>query len=326
MARKASNFDVDALRAAHAPTHPLLTGADFTFITPAMKMSWEVVLEDVQLGRTSCVQIASPRYGKTEASIYVANRLVQEFPATFVFWFDAQYYRETLPSEKRFFGDLLQTAGHSLATTHDTERRKSRVIELFWTSAVERGGNRVIIVIDEIQELKPPHLRWLRDVWNVVKHRGIKLQIVGFGQNQAVTLKNALKVAGEEGLISRFLSHVVLFQGLTCAKDFEEVGDAFDTTLQHPADSGLSFTQFMLPMAFGQGFRMREQGQAAFNAFCNATPRPPVNVGMEWVVLAYRAFLRYAADGAPPQRVDDRAWRFAVESARYVESLSYTAQ
>jgi hypothetical protein len=326
MARKATNFDVDTLRAAHAPTHPLLTGDDFTFLTPAMKMSWEVVLDDIQLGRTSCVQVASPRYGKTEASTYVAKRLAQEFPTAFVFWFDAQYYRESLPSEKRFFGDLLQMAGHSLATTHDTERRKSRVIELFWTSAVERGGNRVIIVIDEIQEMKTAHWRWLRDIWNGLKRRGIKMQIVGFGQNQALTVKNALKVAGEEGLISRFLSHIVLFQGLTCAEDFEEVGAAFDTELQHPVGSGLSFTQFMLQMAFGQGFRMREQGQSAFNAFYQATPRPPLNVGMEWVVLAYRAFLRETIDGVPPSHVDDKAWRHAVESARYVESLSYAAQ
>ncbi|MBN8739176.1 MAG: hypothetical protein BGP24_09605 [Lysobacterales bacterium 69-70] len=326
MTRPIPKLDLDALKAIHASTHPLHTGMDFTLLTPPMKMSWEVVKDDLRLGRTSCIQIASPRYGKTEASRHVAARLAEEFPTAFVLWFDAQYYRETLPSDKRFFGDLLVSAGHSLAAAHEAERRKSRLIEYLWTSATELAGQRVILIIDEIQEMKPAHWRWLRDVWNALKRRGIKTQVVGFGQMQVLTVKNALKVAGEEGLISRFLSHVIVFQGLTTVEDFEEVGAAFDAELQHPVNSGLSYTQFRLPRAFSQGFRLRDQGSAVHTAFAQATPTGDLNVGMEWAMLAYRAYLMEAEDGDPPQHVDDRAWRTAVETARYTESLSFATQ
>lgn len=323
MNRKASSTNLEGTRSNHAATFPLLTGMDFTLVTPPMKMCWEIVVDDLRLGCTSCVLVASPRYGKTQASHHVERRVAEEFPTCYVLWFDAQYYRETLPSEKRFFGDLLISAGHSLATAHDAERRKSRFIDFLWSETVGRGGSRVVLIIDEIQDMKTPHWRWLRDVWNALQRRNVKLQIVGFGQMQVLTEKNSLLVAGEQGLISRFLSHLVMFQGLTCVADFEAVGHSFDTELQHPLESGLSFTQFLLPAAYGQGFRMRDQGAAAFAAFRQALPEEPVNVGMEWVILAYRAFLKDAVDCAVAQGASDKAWRTAVETARFVEAQSY---
>jgi len=305
-------------------THPVVCNT-LQIATAPVRQVYEAVLQIIIHRTPGTPFIGDFRLGKTETISVVRTELQQVFPKLPSAVLVARSHDK--PSEKAFFGDVLLDLKHGESQSGSAADRRIRLLRLVTSAAASLGSDRYIFFVDEGQNWGIQEYVWMRDFTNELKERGVRCTVIVFAHSELEALRDKVIGTKRTDLLGRFFLTPRAFRGLNNVAELRDTMAAFDNPERHeyPKGSGVCMTEFFLPLAYQQGWRLGDQADnlwCAFERVAAGRGRDAENIGMQWVMSAIRAVLFVAMETDCAGLVIDREiWAAAVGASEYESSL-----
>lgn len=291
--------------------------------TEPIRKALLVVYETVQLRRTGCAFAGEWRSGKTNCLSLIVDLLPDMVSNIATMQISATKHKNA--TNGMIYGDLLKAMDKS---TKGTElERFDRFINCVVGDCIAVQGNRLVIFMDEGQNWGEDEFTVLRDASNhLLLHHDIDVITIIFGDPNLNDLSQYFRSKLRD-LSSRFLRQPIQFHGLKDEQElvlfFSQLDDS--GTCEFPTGSGLSCTEFFLPLAYQAGYRLAQDGPNAWAALQNEANAIGIQIrylGMNVIMDVVKAFLleqrKYDHEG---YRTPSDAWSLAIEASEFAESL-----
>lgn len=305
-------------------SHPVVCNA-LRVVTKPLQEAYDIVEQVIAHRDPGTCLIADFRTGKTGGIGVLKSELASTFKGVPVGVVNAKGH--ATPSERNFFGDILEDYRHAAAQSGTAADRRRRLLSLWEAAARSMGSDRYVLFVDEGQNWYESEYTWLRDASNDLQQRNVNVISIIFGHPELLVTRAKLQARRRTDLIGRFLLTPRNFRGLRDCDELKHTLMAYDKSSLHefPQGSGISMAEFFLPTAFASGWRLALEAAPMWSAFvtiAGRTQHVAMNVGMQWVTSAIRNFLfaSYDADSAAFTG-DQAAWLYAVEASGYESSL-----
>ena len=243
--------------------HPVVT-TRYTLITPMITKAYSIIRERVFARHTGTFMYARPRMGKTRCATIIRDLLAAEFPRKYIL-----YYTSDGDRSGRLVGDLIQDLKLPTKSKQPYNQLKERFLLHVVAELEERKGNHFVLILDENQTLTVDAYNELSVIHNKLEDRGINMTTLGFGQSEILNKQSLLFSLGATNLVARFLCEPIKFVGCLSLDDFTTLLNEYDSNKEYPLDSGCTYTQFFLPLAYASGFRLAQAGELIWSALIN---------------------------------------------------------
>jgi hypothetical protein len=309
--------------AAPAPltvhNHPLAR-RHYRVATIAIEAFVDLVEHCVRVLIPGALIYARARMGKTYAIDYVALHLARHRPDMLVLRMSCEHHRSDF--EGPFFSTLLSAAGVRHPQPRTIAEKRFALMRRLSEQLQMRSGHIVVLLCDEAQRLSKHALEWLRDVHDQLAQHGLRLMTFLVGQPQLMEQKAQYQLAGDEQIVARFMIEQLHFRGITDAVEAATCLASYDLT-RYPEESGLAFTEFFYPRAFGAGLRLEQSAAALWNAFLTAHASAqlsgPAEIPMDYFTRAVESTLGSGPDwDALELELGPAHWERAVRESGYV--------
>lgn len=227
---------------------------EYILPTPMMERAYSIIRERVWARRTGAVFYASPRTGKTHCALAVKDMLQAEFPKCFVTLVSAR--KSSRATDGHMARLILEAERHALASRSNADALFDNAVADIEVKTKARGGNQYVLLLDEMQVLNDLDLQQLAFIHNALALSKIRMTTISFAQPEILHRRTALMASNDRHLIARFMSELLPYSGCAGSGDLRLLLRAYDAASEFPEGSGCSFTQFFLPLAFGNGFRL----------------------------------------------------------------------
>ena len=233
------------------------------------------------------------RTGETQAVRYllanIERLLGSRIPAFLLSPWDAENQPVT---ENRFYQELLYMLGYKLPESGTAAIKRRRVIDFMIERVREQREHRFLLFVDEAQWLTRKHYRCLMDLHNQLKIADVRLIVVLVGQPELLEIKEGLRSSRQGHLVGRFMTCTHRFDGVVDYADIDRMLRSLDEGSEYPAGSGISYTQYFVPLAFEAGWRIHKQAKriwTTLTAICEREGLPRIN---ELPIQAISALIR----------------------------------
>lgn len=162
-------------------------------------------------------------------------------------------------TEPRFYTEILRSLGYSNPNSGGAGVKKQRAVDLIKERVLAEKEFRFLMFIDEAQELKQKHMRFLMDLHNELKIHDIRLVTILVGQPELCEMKVDLRKEKKNHLLGRFMTATYQYAGLQTAKEFKRLCYSLDAQSEYPSGSGITYTAYFVPKAFKAGWRLNNQ-------------------------------------------------------------------
>lgn len=303
--------EVTALRKKLWEDHPIVCKRAL-LPTKAMQKVFKHVDHIARAHRASVAWWAPPLTGKSHCIEALCAHLAEKLPGSGIAVLDAKDV-PGVPGEGSLWIDFLQnTLDYQGSVPTNVSRIRNQAYKALYAIAAESG--RLFFIIDEAQALREIEFRWLKSALNKLARRKIDVVTIVFGQVELVRLSLVLKRNARSDLHARFVARLYELDGVQNAKGLTMLLKACDEASEYPKGSALSYTRFLLPLAFDSGLRLSGQANLMWNALQEAGHGP--NVGMNAIAdtlswLAWRCRDKDSKAFVP----DAEDWLAAAEEA-----------
>ena len=272
------------LRQLHWSEHPILA-ANAILPTRPLANSLSLVIRGGSRHRTSQAFWADPLSGKSSCLAALIRFLPEHFPGCGVFLYEAKHMA-SVPAEGSFLEDLLGELEFEPKVARSLAGKREQVFRALY--ALSAQARHLFLLVDEAQELFELELRWLKSLINRLSSHHIRVTVVLFGQRELRQLRDDLVARGRSDIYVRFMERLYHFENLTTSKDLVTIFSAIDERSEFPDKSGISYTEFIWPCAFANGFRLEPEAKRAWEAFVALSPkgRMPDGLGIRWLAEA----------------------------------------
>ncbi|MRS02995.1 ATP-binding protein [bacterium] len=246
--------------------------------------------------RSGCIVYGPSRIGKTKAIIVVKQNLAGAFPYMTVL--DTDISEHDITTENSFWRELLISFNH-ISYKARTASEKLQVTEDFIVEeAYKDPCRRVVIFIDEAQELGVKEYGYLRGLYNRITKRKVMPLFILMGDEElinnylAYNNKNLTKITG------RFMNEVHKISGVKNLQEVNLILNGYDST-EYPDGSGWSCTRYYFTRAYDNGWRLSSQSKKLWDAFQgiqNNNKRIPNEIYMTHFSPAVNHILRTMGD------------------------------
>lgn len=322
VARAALLTDVTE-RIRRLPQHPL-NRLPVKILTGSIKAAFLEICGAVAYKRPGIVFTADFRVGKSTAVTMIREKLRVSLPHVAVSSVCAQAHKENA-TERLYWGDLLEALG--LDDSGTAQDRKKRFVSAILAACREAGGTDFALLIDEGQNWGMKEYTYLRDVTNLlIDLHGISVTTVIFGDLGLKDLCSTTRLKRKD-LWARFMMQPRTFHGIKDKEDLQFFLAEYDSTkrCEYPAGSGISYTEYFLPLAYANGWRLAKETDPVWDALARAAQsvgHEVSDVGMQWVGSAVTRFLTANLKTDVTQfRTCPDDWDQAVALSGYVQSL-----
>jgi hypothetical protein len=263
--------------------HPI---SGFYYVaTPSVETFFNTVAQWIEIGVPGGCITGRPQLGKTWAQDYIKAHICEKMGEQFpVFQYSCPDNLESVITENKFFGDMLDHCGHDLADSGNAAVKRRRLVNFMVERAHSMGASKILLLADEAQQLTNFHYTWLMAIYNQLHRHGIRMITVLSGQPQLLIRRADLKSEGEAQIIGRFMLLQTEFTGLRSVTDFKKTLELYDFEEKFPLDSEWTYTRFFLPRAYDAGLRLSAQAQLIWNLYeevSRAAGLPPFSeIGM----------------------------------------------
>ena len=196
--------------------HPLIAKR-YLLETTAVGTLCGEVFRIIENRTPGAVVYARPRTGKSTGLEMLISEIQSEFAGVPIILHDV--YPDEAPGEVLFLEQLLESAKHAIVHSGSKTQKRFRLVEFMAQKALEQDDGRILLILDEAQELHPKHYGYLSGIHNALRKRGVKLIVLLVGQHQLVHQRAALIQARKDNIIARFMVHMVEFMGITDLKE-----------------------------------------------------------------------------------------------------------
>ncbi len=233
------------------------------------------------------------RMGKTQAVRYIMRNINSLAGSKIPCYLFSAWDTSLQPvTENRLFQELLYAVGYKIPESGTAAIKRRRLIDFLIQQAESVGEHRVLLFIDEAQWLNTRQFRLLMDLHNQLKLADIRLVTILVGQPELVELKASMRSAGQGHLLGRFMTGVHRFEGIVSESDLTRLLWAMDAGSEYPKDSGTSYTEYFIPLAFGNGFRLEKSGHALWTTITDICEAQGYSTIGELPMQAVTALLR----------------------------------
>jgi hypothetical protein len=285
-----------------ARDHPIVT-RDYSLFTLAIHEMVQSIagwLDDQVDGAT----IFGPsRFGKSSAVDHWLQKLLSERHGGFVpmvVW--SHLDCGGAQSVGRFYANLLDASKHPMAkAARRPLDRQHMLIERWIAMAAQGGGRFLVLVIDEAQSMTQREWIWLVELHSTLEKQHIRLCVFSVASLQLFDEPIAMALSGGAHVAARFMLAARPFHGVRSVQELAYVMSGYDEGTAWPPRSGLSYTAGLAPMAWADGFRMKDQAAVLMKAMTDELPphyAAPIEFPMKTIAQASRHVLLRVAGGA----------------------------
>lgn len=309
----------DIQRPASIDEHPLRRRA-YRVPTPSILAMRTLIDECLFMFISGALIHGRPRMGKSYAIEFLMSDLRVRHSK--ISAYKMRSIKAQAPSENTFFAALLHAVKHPAQSSASKEGLRGRLVHKLRQVADKTEDDRIILFVDEAQNLREIEFEWLRDVHDELESNGLRLFTFLIGQHQLLAQKSAFQAQDKEQIVARFMIEELAFRGISSEAECTAVMDAYDQG-EFPASSGWSYTRFFVPQAHSAGLRLAESGPRLWRAFEAAHVTAEVDgaaeIPMKYFTAAIEAALMTSANNdAPTLAFDSKFWTGMVERSRYV--------
>jgi hypothetical protein len=310
---------IDILRPRSIEEHPLKRRT-YRVPTPSIKAMIALVDECLFMFVGGALIHGRPRIGKSCAIDFVITDLKAKHPKLSVY--KMRWIKPQVPSENSFFAALLHAIKHPADPSAKKTALRGRLVHRLRQIADTLGDDRVVLFIDEAQNLREIEYEWLRDLHDDLENNGVRLFTFLIGQHQLLAQKSAFQALDKEQIVARFMIEELAFRGIASEAECAAVMGAYDMG-EYPASSGWNYVRFFVPRAHAAGLRMKESAPRLWRAFEDAHYKAqldgPPEIPMKYFTAAIEAALLTSADqDSETLGFDATFWNAMVERSRYV--------
>jgi hypothetical protein len=195
-------------------------------------------------------------FGKTTALRFWIRQLLSEThhgPLPLFLWIAGCHYRS---SECMLLRELLRTIGYESGKSESRRSLLDRLVKLYAARARDAGGDYLVLIVDEAQNLHDTELQILHDLQNELGSVGFNLTVILVGSRESEHWHElGVKNRGLD-LVARFAIRSARFRGIRSPAELKLVLGGYDSHLFWPEGSGVSFTKYSFPGAFDDGLRI----------------------------------------------------------------------
>jgi hypothetical protein len=304
-------------------THPVVCG-EYALDTPPINKVIGKVRSWVKRRVQGGYVYGFSRFGKTWfVNWWIGDLLRESFPGLTVLTF--KYDGHDRFSEILFLMELLGAGKHKYGGAGKKKIMLDRLCRFYATLADRSRGKRIVLVIDEAQEMHEPEFRTLCNVSNEMENLGYKLTVISVGSEELTYQHSAFIQQHKIHLMARFMVRWTRFKGISSAKELEYVLNGYDTA-EWPSGSTISYTQYFFPSAVRDGFRLASCSIELWAAFVELGPkkeRYKLEVPMEHITDTVEAIFENNRDEDVAEKglgVDKLVE--AIRSSDYIDHMS----
>ncbi|MDR7334336.1 hypothetical protein [Roseateles asaccharophilus] len=309
-------------RDTYFKTHPL-NRRPVEIRTQSIETAFLDVTEAVTYRQLGLCFKAPFRVGKSTAALMLSLNIRSTVEDLAVHLVVAKVHDKV--SERVFFGDLCDSM--KLTSGGTAVERGARVRKAILAACLSAECDQFLLIIDEGQNWGAREWEWLRDMSNeLLNIHKITLTTAIFADSRIEETRSNFREKRQD-LWGRFMMKLRTFTGIRDVGELRYFLSMLDDAdkYQFPKGSGISYTEFYLPKAFEDGWRLADQAEEIWQAFeraANEVNRKIGEIGMQWVSDTIVDFLKNQSAGDfSGFGVDKDAWDVSVASSRYVESL-----
>lgn len=302
--------------------HPLMTQTETTLLTPPIEHLIAIVRRIILLRQVGIYFSGTSGIGKSKALDFVEAVLRKEFKRLYLLKHNA--LNKQVPSIRAFFMHFLKTVKHS-EKRGETYPLRERVLNKIVECAIQSGLGLAVLLIDEAQNMNVDDFLFLKDLGNEAAHEGVVLLPILMAQEPDFEgVLERLRMDGRLDLISRFAIKKITFAGFNSLSDIKSVLREIDEQI-YPRERGWSWTQFFMPAAYANGFRLEHCAADLFEVLKSMSPAKNARSHIfpaRQLFAAIRAFLVSGAGiDKPTFHAGQAMWREALEAVEIEEAM-----
>lgn len=236
------------------------------------------------------------RVGKSAAGEYLLDTLssLMGYPVDVLLW---EIEENCADSPHGFVQGRMIESGYSAINHRNVEILKNRFFTFIKQRCEEKNTRRLIVIIDEAQNIKRPHFGYLVEYFNRITKLGLKPFFLLIGQPELSDTVNWQGVDGRDmQIVGRFRVNQYHFRGIALG-DLKEVLREFDRP--GPEGPPPSLTAY-LPEAYANGWCIADIVPALREALGLVMQqhnlREDLRVPMQYLRSTVGAFLHHVAE------------------------------
>lgn len=275
----------------------------------------------MKYGNTGAIIYGKPRTGKTRAILYITKELRDKYgPELPIYVYNVTSHAA---SDKRFYQELLLTIGHPEFEKGTTTVLKTRLLNSLVASAAGTKSKKVVLFIDEAQNMSINDFEWLMDIYNNLNLWDIHMISFLFGSQELKSLKSAMIMAQKRQIVGRFMVDEFDFKGIMGARDIAVTLLNFDNPISI-SGKRMVLTQIYFPDAYADGNRISTCASDIIDAFTKVMQEYSIliaDIPMQYYMSALKYCLcEYGKCGKSIYFPDKEAWMDAVKNSGFIQS------
>lgn len=221
------------------------------------------VMRIASRSRASIAFFAHPEFGKSFCIRALEGEIFAKFPNAGIL--NLEFGDDDLaPSEGRMLETVMLAAGCTGGMAKSVAGKRDQIHRaLLALSGTER---HIFLLIDEAQEMKNQHFRWLKRIINHLAKADVDVTTVLFGQTELQATKKELVTNGRSDLSVRFMNHLVRYRGVVSAEDIAVIMKSIDSCRWTVEGHEVLYTEFLFPQAYSAGFRFEQLSEQLWKA------------------------------------------------------------
>lgn len=223
-----------------------------TVWTPEIGKLCQVVATHTKFDLPGMLVYGTQRVGKSWSARYLKATMpaVLGYPTYCLLW---KIPHSSSRSSREFYQERLMQSGVPGITHRDAAVLKKRLFDHVAGASSERGAYRVIVIIDEAQNLQPECYGHLIHIFNELEDRRLRPFFLLVGQPELREAARQWRAAKAHQIVGRFMSVTHEFRGIQL-NDIGEVLDGFDDQVP---DTEPPNVRLVFAKAYADGWRLR---------------------------------------------------------------------
>lgn len=310
--------------------HPLVLADAHVSTAPLLK-AYKRIKWCARRSRSSIAFWAFPLTGKSFAIEVIIQLLRRDYPECAIVSYEADSKSKNRVPNKNtkeqvwaptslggFLRSLLDEIAYEPRRERTNDGQKRQLNSALYALAADSG--RIFLIVDEAQELIEAEYCWLKKIINALIKKRVIVTIILFGQKELKDRRNILKSECRSDLFVRFAQSLYSYEGITCVEDLRDFLAQCDVNSEYPEGSGLTYTHFLWPRAFENGFRLADCAEDLWNALTAIVPlgASQKGIAMHWVAHAVAEFADITKNKDGPQfKTSASLWSKAVRATDF---------
>ena len=246
--------------------HPIFSPADFYIDTPMIASFEETVTRWLWSGQTGGSICGDARSGKTRAAEITKTTLKSrsgESVPTFHVTISARDVKTITSILRR----VAFTLGESVKDRDNADIISTKIVWRLAEEAHKISTKQVVLLVDEYQRMTLQQFEPFAELYDRLRDLRANLLTIFIGNaNECSSILESITSSSYDHIRGRFFINRSFFQGISNVENVRYCLEQYDSVTQLPG-SDLTTTQYFMPQAYEDGFRLSHLAEPIWSVF-----------------------------------------------------------